>query len=246
MYYHGTKKCEKSPNAHEDKYTFWVYSKTHARGFMAKWDTDIPAHKYCNNHIDEGPISSWPRKYICLGHTDKKDMLEAENEWMRLGLDKRDYFFSSDPYKPSEATEMKEPIQKLETKVESLSSLVPSPSPSPDLTIPTEIQSMKECLTLIETKIEALRRPAESESMKEELQSIKEYLDLIQTKVDALRRPAVSESMKEEIHCLETKMKLLEKVMFSLFVILCFILYYALYSKKPSYELELSSRELDI
>ena len=214
MYYHGTKKCEKSPNAHEDKYTFWVYSKTHERGFMAKWDTDIPAHKYCNNHIDEGPISSWPRKYVCLGHTDKKDMLEAENEWMRLGLDKRDYFYRNEPNEPLQLTEMKEQIQKLEPKMESLA--LPKELPPPDLTPHNEIQTIKERLSLIETKL------------------------------DALTRPAVSESMKEELQSLETKMKFLDKAMFWSFIILCFILYYSLYSKKPTYDLELSSRELDL
>lgn len=205
MYYHGTKKCEKSPNAHEDKYTFWVYDKSNVRGFVAKWDTVIPAHVYCKNYVTDGPVMSWPKQYVCIGHTDKKDMLVAQHEWESLGLDRRLENYDMETIEGQ--------IQKIETKIESLNSL---PLPAPDLTIHTEMQSIKERLSIIETKL------------------------------DALTRPPVSESMKEELQCLETKMKFLDKAMFWSFIILCFILYYSLYSKKPTYELEISSRDLDI
>jgi len=85
MYYHGTKKCNASPFAHSDKYTFWVYPA--GSTLFYKWDTISAAEKFCNNHMAEGPCAVSPRlkQYICLGHKSIEDMAAARAEWRSLG-----------------------------------------------------------------------------------------------------------------------------------------------------------------
>jgi len=86
MYYHGTKKCNASPFAHSDKYTFWVYP-TGSRIFN-KWDTTSAAEIYCNTCVAEGPSPNSPqlKQYICLGHKSIEDMATARAEWAVRGL----------------------------------------------------------------------------------------------------------------------------------------------------------------
>ena len=84
MYYHGTKRCDRAPYAHADKYTFWVYPINRKIG--NKWDTNISATLYCNNHTNQEKIFDL-LQYNCLGHTSIDDMKEAQDEWTKMGWD---------------------------------------------------------------------------------------------------------------------------------------------------------------
>jgi len=84
-YYHGAKySLTGACFAHKDKYTFWVYPD--AMKPVNRWDTNIKASDYCNNHIDEGPNSVHLRQYICLGHSKADDMNIVKAEWLTRGI----------------------------------------------------------------------------------------------------------------------------------------------------------------
>lgn len=84
MYYHGTRR--------EGKYTFWVYPDYNINKGLTlqnKWDTIIPADKYCNNHLSEGLALDNPylKQYVCRGHESLEDMAVAQDDWCVRGFD---------------------------------------------------------------------------------------------------------------------------------------------------------------
>ena len=91
MYYHGTLKSSVAPYANANKYTFWVYPIN--RGIGNKWDTNISASVYCNNHTYDKKEFNLDQ-YICLGHTLIEDMAVAQHEWTKMGWDTNVYNIS--------------------------------------------------------------------------------------------------------------------------------------------------------
>ena len=89
MYFHGTTQCAESPFAHKDKHTFWVYPAS--TPLTNKWDTHYSAEEYCSNHVDEGAPSNNPalQQYVCLGHTSREELEEAELEWKLYTKEKK-------------------------------------------------------------------------------------------------------------------------------------------------------------
>ena len=60
---------------------FWLYSP--GTKLLNKWDTHLPVDAYCNNHIQVNPTT-----FKCLGHTNRKDFIPAQEEWIKSGWTK--------------------------------------------------------------------------------------------------------------------------------------------------------------